>query len=1151
MKILVVESATTQPILTWGDLCVDPSNLTVTYGTHLLAVTPKEYAILELFLRNPKTILSAGAILKQAWNPLEAPSEEAVRVHIKAIRHKLKAMSAPKDLIETVYQTGYRLNPLYSPVFTHPVEQQTPIPHIAELTSVNQELRAVREQLQSTQAELRQKNQELERAHQTIAQERQQVKIAHAELELPVAERIRIMSDAATEACINLSDRKQPEIELQEISHALSHAVEGISRLDEQGHYMFVNDAYARMVGHMPESMIGMDWQITVHPDDLESAVAAYQQMLSKGDVEIEIRGLRKDGSVFDKHLFMTAAYDKQQRLSGHYCFMKDVSERKQAEAALQQQLKQAQLVAEITQSIRQTLELDQILQQTVDQVRQFLQTDRVIILCFQTQWQGLVVAESVAPGWTAILSNQIHDSCFSDRYIETYRQGRISMITDLETSGCTPCHAMFLSSFQVKANLVIPILQKNREQYQLWGLLISHHCTSSRQWKLEETELLKQLANQLSIAIQQSELYEQTRRELRERRRAEAELRSSEARYRLLFESNPNPIWVFDVDTLEFLAVNRATSQHYGYSREEFLSMTLADICPPEDIPILYQAQLAIASNQNYFGVWRHLQKDGSLIDVEILVNTFIFAGKQASLMLVTNITERLQAERKIREQAALLDIASDAIFVRDLEHHILYWNQGAEHLYGWQAAEALGQKATELLQDDADWISEIMQILLAQGEWQGELHEVTQVGKKVIVEGRWTLVRNEADQPKCILAVNTDITEKKHLELQFYHAQRLESLGTLASGIAHDLNNVLTPILAIAQLMRLTQTTPDVRSQKQLHIIEESARRGANMVKQILTFAQGTEGQPIMLRVAPLLQEVVKVIQQTFLKSIQIRQSIPDQSLWIVSADPTHLHQVFMNLCVNARDAMLKGGVLTLSAENYYVDDSFAQMNLDAQVGNYVLTTIADTGVGIPPELRDRIFDPFFTTKAVGHGTGLGLSIALGIVKNYGGFLQVSSEVGKGTQVKVYLPVVEGTSTESRPTEELIQGKGELVLIVDDDVAIQRTNQSLLENHHYKTLIANNGIDAIALYTKHQDEIKAVLMDIIMPNMDGITAVWTLHKINPQIKIIAISGLSSNREPVLSAGANVFLPKPYTIEDLLRNLHALVNYPTHKGMR
>jgi two-component system, cell cycle sensor histidine kinase and response regulator CckA len=320
---------------------------------------------------------------------------------------------------------------------------------------------------------------------------------------------------------------------------------------------------------------------------------------------------------------------------------------------------------------------------------------------------------------------------------------------------------------------------------------------------------------------------------------------------------------------------------------------------------------------------------------------------------------------------------------------------------------------------------------------------------------------------------------------------------------------------------------------------LIEESAKRGANMVKQVLTFARGMEGKRAPLQVTPLLREIIQIMRQTFPKSIEIRENVPRQSLAQILVDPTHLHQVLMNLCVNARDAMPNGGTLTVSTENCSVDEMFTQMVLNAQVGEYLLITIADTGTGIPPEVRDRIFDPFFTTKAQGEGTGLGLSTALGIVKNYGGFIQVSSELKKGTQFKVYLPAIAGTvSAETKQLSELPQGNGELVLIVEDDPAIQLTTQSLLEDYHYRTLVAKDGIQSLALFAENLDAIQLVLMDIMMPNLDGITAVRAMKSMNPQVNITAMSGVSTHREAVLAAGVRAFLPKPYTVADLLQSL-------------
>jgi CheY-like chemotaxis protein len=368
------------------------------------------------------------------------------------------------------------------------------------------------------------------------------------------------------------------------------------------------------------------------------------------------------------------------------------------------------------------------------------------------------------------------------------------------------------------------------------------------------------------------------------------------------------------------------------------------------------------------------------------------------------------------------------------------------------------------------------------------------------------------------------------------------LESLGTLASGIAHDLNNVFTPILMIAQLLRLQLKNVDARTQELFNSLENSSKRGANLVKQILTFARGTEGKRTLLQPEHLLNAVVQVIKQTFPKSIEIQSDIPKDTLWMLKADRTQLEQVLMNLAVNARDSMPNGGILKIAAENKFIDETYSRMHLDAHAGNYVVITVSDTGIGIPPEILEHIFEPFFTTKEVGQRTGLGLSTVFGIIKNHDGFIKVGSEAGKGTQFCVYLPIAEGTITELTVKEDLPQGHGELILLVDDEVVVLQTTKAALENYNYRTLIANDGIEAIALYAEYQKDIGVVLMDMIMPNMDGLTAIRTLRAINPQVKIIATSGLPTDNNRVIGAGAIAFLSKPYTANELLNTLSSLI---------
>lgn len=510
---------------------------------------------------------------------------------------------------------------------------------------------------------------------------------------------------------------------------------------------------------------------------------------------------------------------------------------------------------------------------------------------------------------------------------------------------------------------------------------------------------------------------------------------------------------------------------------------------------------------------------------------------------MLAKEVSERKQAEEQIRAQSTLLDQSQDAICVLDTNDHIQFWNKSAEQLYGWTCEEVQGRAADSFLYEAlAPYLSARQQVTQT-GEWHGELHQVTKSGKELLVESRWTLVRDLAGQPKSILITNTDITDKKQFETQLLRSQRMESLGTLAGGIAHDLNNVLAPILMSIQLLQ--RKLPDAQSQQWLTILETSTRRGADLIKQVLSFARGIEGERVPLQVHDLIQEVLQIARGTFPPCINLVTEVPSE-LWTVAGDITQLHQVLINLCVNARDAMPDGGLLQITASNLWIDAAFARMHLDAKVGPYVMLSITDTGVGIPSKIIDRIFEPFFTTKVVGQGTGLGLATVLGIIKSHGGFVTVKSKVGVGTDFRVYLPAITVTAAPTVPETVVSHGQGELLLVVDDEPAVREITKTSLEAYDYQVMTAKDGVEAIALYAQHYPEIKAVIMDMMMPGIDGVTTTRTLQKINSQVKVLAVSGLTASDQltEATSYGAKLFLSKPYTSQELLQTVDRLLHY-------
>ncbi|HEX6625479.1 MAG TPA: PAS domain S-box protein, partial [Pyrinomonadaceae bacterium] len=645
---------------------------------------------------------------------------------------------------------------------------------------------------------------------------------------------------------------------------------------------------------------------------------------------------------------------------------------------------------------------------------------------------------------------------------------------------------------------------------------------------------------------------YVAIRYDITERKRAEENLHESRSRLSGVIESAMDAIITLDAGQ-RIVVFNRAAKQLFRCPATEALGRRLDRF-----IPVRYRGAhgghvsgfgetgvttRVMAGARSVFG----LRADGEEFPIEASISQTGSGDQKLYTVIIRDITERKAAEERIREQAALLDAARDAIIVRDLEDRILYWNRGAERMYGWAEAEAVGAGIVELLyQGNPAQYEQARRVVTEEGAWAGELRHATKGGKEITVESRWTLVRDERGEPKSVLAINTDISERKRMETQFLRAQRMESIGTLAGGIAHDLNNILSPILMAVEMLRMKVTDED--GQVCLALLQKNAERGGSMVKQVLSFARGVEGERVALQPQHLIKDVIKILGETLPKAISIRLDLRER-LEVVSADATQLHQVLMNLCINARDAMPAGGVLTIRAENKTVDENYARMQFDAQAGSYVAVTVEDTGTGMPPEVLNRIFEPFFTTKEMGKGTGLGLSTALTIVRSHGGFVNVYSEVGKGTKFTFYLPVAEsGEGAEAgKARPELPGGSGELILVVDDEEAIRRITKGTLETFGYKVLTAGDGTEAVALYAENSGEIKAVLTDMLMPFMDGLATIRALRRMNPRVKVIAASGLTGNGQSAEAeaAGVKTFLAKPYTAEKLLKTLAELLSQP------
>ena len=639
--------------------------------------------------------------------------------------------------------------------------------------------------------------------------------------------------------------------------------------------------------------------------------------------------------------------------------------------------------------------------------------------------------------------------------------------------------------------------------------------------------------------------------RDITERKRAEEEQQRAGRLMQLLLESAGEGIYGIDTEG-RCTFINRAGASMLGYQPEELLGQNMhrqahhhrpdGSTYPVEECPIFRAFQRSEYCFVDTDIFWR---ADGSWFPVEYSSSPIIENGiTTGAVITVSDITERKRAEEQIAEQAALLEKARDAILVRDINGKILFWNKGAELVYGWAREEALGRNAAELYYSDSKKFAEIDALTVSRGEWQGEVQHLTKDGRKITVEARWNLIRDNEGRPKSILAINTDITERKKIEAQFMRAQRMESIGTLAGGVAHDLNNILAPIMMAIQLLK--DMSSDPKAEKILETLEVSAKRGADIVRQVLSFARGLEGQRIELQPLNLLKDLGTIIRDTFPKNIRFHFSMADE-VWPIVGDPTQIHQVLLNLCVNARDAMPNGGDLTIRLENRVLDEHDATMNMQSNPGRYVNINVTDSGTGMIPDVLDKIFEPFFTTKSLDKGTGLGLSTVMAIVKSHEGIIQVCSEPAKGTTFKIYLPAIQ-VSAQARHEHikeaSLPRGDGETILVIDDEASILTITSQTLQTFGYRVLTATDGAEGLALYAQRKDEIAVVLTDMMMPILDGLAAIRALLRINPKIKIIAVSGLDAKRDVVEATGGSVkyLLTKPYTAGTLLKSLQAIL---------
>lgn len=639
---------------------------------------------------------------------------------------------------------------------------------------------------------------------------------------------------------------------------------------------------------------------------------------------------------------------------------------------------------------------------------------------------------------------------------------------------------------------------------------------------------------------------------EISEREQIEKALRKSDERYRTLVETVPDVIYGLDAENGNITFLNFQFETFTGWKRSDWMGRTFLNLLHPEDVILgLRMYEEIRKGNQPDRFELRILRNDGSYATGEFTCIPQRHEGKiVGELGVIRDITNRKRIENALSEseraQKAILDGIPDPAWVKNREGVFMGVNRAWCELFGKEKAEVVGKRHDTVFGIEQCHRKRQEDLSVMESGRPLRLQESIPTRRGAICfETVKTPLFDTQGKVVGTIGIARDITERKTMEEAFLRQQRMDSIGALASGIAHDLNNILGPIMMSASILR--ENYPEHTREELITSIQEAAQRGAEIVRQVLTFARGATGEHKILEPRALVLHVERILKETLPKSVTLTSSLP-HGLWNIFGDTTQLHQVMVNLCVNARDAMPEGGMLTLSAENCDLEPDSPIKPPHFTPGQYLRLSVADSGQGIPEEIQGHIFDPFFTTKEPGKGTGLGLSTVLGIVKNHAGFIKVKSTIGKGTQFDVYLPA----TMQSEPTNPLVpatplqSGHGEWVLVVDDEVSICKMIETILKKKGYHVITVSNGLEALEVYNaKRGAAIKAVITDLAMPEMDGVAFTTALRKIAPAVSVIASTGQSSEYryQELRNLGVTLFLSKPYNANQLLAIVYQAVN--------
>ena len=892
--------------------------------------------------------------------------------------------------------------------------------------------------------------------------------------------------------CQDITARKLAEMALRDSEEQFKAFFEranvGMSITEISGKTLG-NQALGDMLGLSPAELRQVTWQAVTHPDDAQATQRKIETLVSGREHSVRFikRFLHKNSSVVWADLSSTLRRDTAGQPLYLMSTLVDITERKQAEERLRE-------------------------------------SEAKLRVLFDTMAEGLALNEIVYDDKGEMVDYRILE--VNRAYFSVADRASDHVIGGLATE------LYGMSTDAIKA---------------FWR----SHKDRTESIQAEMVSPLNQRSFLISTSPILNHRFITSFIDITGRKQANDALRASEARFRAIIDISPVPIAMND-EGQRVTLLNAAFIASFGYTKDDL--QTLSEWWPlaypdPDYRRWVVEAWQAELERAKRAGV--------SFTPIEVTIrckdgaNKTVLASAASvgenwggeHLVLLYDITARKQSEQALLLRSAALEAAANAIVITGREGIIEWANPAFTTLSGWTPTDALGKNPRDLVksgQHDAAFYRQMWETILAGKVWQGEIVNRRKDGALRTENMTITPLRDAKGEISHFIAIKQDITEQKTMETRFLQGQRMEAIGALAGGIAHDLNNVLSPIMMLTGLLKDKLT--DESDLELLAMAQTSAQRGANIIKQLMTYSRGQESERVQIQPRHLIHEMIGMMRETFPRDLDIQQRLP-VSLWKVLVDPTQLHQVLMNLCVNARDAMPTGGRLAIEAANISLADGDSKLAAGAKPGPYVMISVSDTGHGIPAEIRHRIFDPFFTTKPLGKGTGLGLSTVFAIMQHHGGFVVVDSTPQVGTTFMVGLPATtDGVEAAEVPLVPVSLPKvGQTILVVDDERIIRDGIRLTLEHQHFQVMMAVDGADALTQFVAHRANISLVLTDLMMPVMNGVTLARALRAINPAVAIAVMSGMVEvdNARELVALGIPDVLAKPFTTETLLETVH------------